>query len=510
MADSGQGTILIVDDDADALALASRVVASAGYTVYRAEDAAACMQALNTHHPDLLLLDVVLPDKDGITLCQEIKSSGRYPDTFVILLSSVRKDSDSQALGLESGADGYIARPVTNRELLARVANLCRLRRAEIELRSERLWLHRMLTSIGDGVLATDNKGNVLFLNPVAERLTGWTSEDALGRPSEEVLRLIHVESGKTADSPVREVLSACVPIQLETNLQLVGRHGRKIPIADSVAPIMDEGRCTGAVVVFQDISERVRMEAENVQLEASLRQSQKLEAIGLLASGVAHEINNPLMGVMGFAELLQTRVKDPEQAEFVDGILEETKRIASIVKGLLLFSRQDDAEFEYASPEYIISDALLLVRTLLLRDGIEVESSCGERLPVIRCRPVQIQQIIVNLLINARDAINAKTPEKSPSKSIALSANKLVDKEGAWVRILVEDTGIGIPEDMLAKVFDPFFTTKPRHVGTGLGLSICHGIAEEHGARLALDSAPDRGTSVRLDLRFDPSMEDA
>jgi len=502
--------VLVVDDDAEILGATARILRSSGYDVQEASDRQGCLSAFQEYKPDLVLLDVVLPDGDGIETCRELKASPAGEYAFVILLSSLRTESEVQADGLEQGADGYIARPVSNRELLARVAQLDRLRRTELQLQRERSWLHRTLTSVGDAVIAVDTSASILFMNGVAELLTGWDAAEAEGKGVHEVLHVISGESGEVIPSITQEVLDCKVALRLGADATLVARDGRRIPIADSAAPIMDGDRCTGAVIVFQDITERKRIEEEKARLEATLRQTQKLEAIGTLASGVAHEINNPLMGVMGYAEILQQRIDEPKQKEYIDGILEESHRIAEIVRSLLHFARQDDADFTVISASRIVMDALRLVRTVFRHDLIEIRTIFHEDVPEITCRPGQIQQIIVNLMTNARDALNERYAGADPNKRIDLTVSRLVDEEGDWVRLTVEDTGHGIAPEFRERVFDPFFSTKPRDVGTGLGLSVCHGIAKEHQGRLLLDSEVDRFTRMHLDLPVNaPAMGD-
>ncbi len=500
--------VLLVDDDSAVLDATRRVLMGGGYEVITASSAEECRERLSEDAFELILLDVVLPDGDGVALCQEIKNTPRHSGSFVVLLSSLRIKSDSQAVGLEGGADGYIARPIPNRELLARVESLMRIRQAEAELKSERTWLHRTLCSVGDAVLATDSSGRILFMNPVAEELTGWPAKDAVGRLCEDVLIVVDEVTGERKPSPCQQVLTTKERIFLDTASSLVSRSGQRIAIADSAAPILDGEEITGVVVVFQDIRARRQLENQMSELEAILHQNQRLEAIGTLASGTAHEINNPLMGMMGYAELLRKEPPAKKAKEYIDGILHEGRRIAQIVKSLLSYARTDGIQSQATDIGRIVEDALALVRTVFRHDQIEIDVDIPEDLPRVSCQPGRIQQIIVNLLVNARDALNARYPSHDPARRIRVRAEALEDSETAWLRLTIADSGEGIHPENLERLFDPFFSTKSRSTNSGLGLFVSRGIAQEHGGRLTVQSDHGMETRFHIDLPLGEPFE--
>jgi PAS domain S-box-containing protein len=250
---------------------------------------------------------------------------------------------------------------------------------------------------------------------------------------------------------------------------------------------------------------DRKRVEEENARLEARLRQQQKLEAIGTLASGVAHEINNPLNGVMNYAQLLLDKAEaGSPAAAFAGEIIRETERMAGIVRDLLQFARQEKQAHSPASLRDIVEGTLTLIGAVLRRDQITLLVDLPEALPKIKCRSQQIQQVVMNLLINARDALNEKYPGYHQDKRLEVRAQAL-DKEGQpWVRLTVEDHGPGIPADIRERIFDPFFTTKPRDKGTGLGLAIGYGIVQEHRGQLHFETELGQWTRFHLDLRVE------
>lgn len=247
----------------------------------------------------------------------------------------------------------------------------------------------------------------------------------------------------------------------------------------------------------------------EQKRLEAQLRQQLRLESLGTLASGVAHEINNPIQGILNYAELIGGRATEPETVrDFAEEITHESKRVANIVRRLLAFSRQDaDQSFEPCEVRALIDASLALIHSILRKDQITVEVDVLDGLPQIRCLTQQIQQIIMNLVTNARDAINARaaihehTDRDEDIRRIAISARPLTRAGRPWVRISVADQAGGIPEAVRARIFEPFFTTKSRDEGTGLGLSVSHGIAAEHGGELSFESEVGIGSTFHLDL---------
>ncbi len=235
--------------------------------------------------------------------------------------------------------------------------------------------------------------------------------------------------------------------------------------------------------------------------LEVQLRNSQKLESIGTLASGIAHEINNPLTGIINYGQLILERTEKDALRGFAQGIIEEGNRVASIVKNLLAFSRQQKESHSPARVADIVEATLSLIGRSFGKDGIEIDVDMPDDLPSLRCRSQQIQQVLMNLLLNARDALNARYAGPDENKRIRVTAVR-ADRDGrAWIRFSVEDWGIGMPPDVMQRVFDPFFTTKPRDQGTGLGLSISYGIVREHRGTLSVESKPGVWTRFTLDL---------
>jgi signal transduction histidine kinase len=259
-----------------------------------------------------------------------------------------------------------------------------------------------------------------------------------------------------------------------------------------------EKGRVEAVVVHSRDVT-------ETRKLEEQLMHSQKIESIGTLAGGVAHEINNPINGIMNYAELILDRLeKDNPAAEFAREILHETRRIAKIVKNLLTFARHEKQSHSPAQLADIVSSVLSLIQTVMRHDQIDLRVEIPDDLPKIKCRSQQIQQVVMNLMTNARDALNERYPGYSSEKKLRVSAGLIEKEHRRFIRTTVEDSGTGIPAEIRDRIFDPFFTTKPKETGTGLGLSISYGIVKDHGGELSVESEPGRCTRFHLDLPVD------
>lgn len=321
--------------------------------------------------------------------------------------------------------------------------------------------------------------------------------------PLEDAMNFYHPDDRSKVEAVIQRALEHGEPGDIEA--RLITAKGKRRWTRSICRPTVVDGTTVKLVGAFQDITERKRMEEEKLGLEAHLRQQQKLEAIGTLASGIAHEINNPINGIMNFAQLIDDRL-EPESPlrEFAVEIGRETERVSAIVRNLLTFARQEKESHSPARIVDIVNDSISLVGTIIRRDQIALEVDMPDDLPKFKCRSQQIQQVVMNLLTNARDALNERYPEHDPDKIMKVTVRPLEKEDRPWVRVTVEDHGAGVPDEISDRIFDPFFTTKDRTKGTGLGLSISHGIVQDHHGELFFESEAGRCTRFHLDLPVD------
>ena len=332
---------------------------------------------------------------------------------------------------------------------------------------------------------------------------------ELLGAPDAETILGMHANSHLHPDfhAAVEARDRLLLDEKLSTPLmeqKYIKLDGSSIDVEVTSAPIRYKDR-DGMLVYVRDIAERKNRERETMFALQQQRHQQKLEAIGLLASGVAHEINNPLTGIINYAQLIIDQENaDAESAFFADEIISESRRISGIVHDLLHFSRQEKHAHSPADIKDIIHRTLSLVNAMLKRDQIDVRIQIPESLTRIKCRSQQIQQVMMNLLTNARDALNEKYPGAHDNKVLLITCSEYEEDSRTWIRVTVEDHGNGIPAEIHEQLFDPFFTTKPKELGTGLGLPISYGIVKEHHGELLFETKQGQYTQFHLLLPAD------
>lgn len=259
------------------------------------------------------------------------------------------------------------------------------------------------------------------------------------------------------------------------------------------------DGSINHCLTLIQDISERQKLQRKNVR-------TAQLATLGELAAGVAHEINNPINGVINYAQILANRM--PEETldrDLVERIIKEGDRVAGIVRNLLYFARDQKPRFVETRLADLIEECLSLTRAQLAKDGIMLMLQVPEDLPPIQAQAQQLQQLLLNLIGNARYALNQKYPDRDDNKILAITV--VYERQKDVLRLSCEDRGIGIPAAMLEKVMNPFMTTKPAGIGTGLGLSISREIVEKHDGSLVLDSVEGEYTCVTVELPLSPDV---
>lgn len=383
-----------------------------------------------------------------------------------------------------------------------------RLHQLMDSLRQEKQRLDATFNSIGDAVIATDADGRVMRMNPVAEKLTAWSLHEAVGRPLSDVFTIIHAKTGKQVVDPVQKVLDTDQLIETGDTAVLVDREGREYHINDSGAPIHnDQGDIIGVVLVFRDVT-------EERAIQEKLRQTQKMEAVGVLAGGVAHDFNNMLGGILGAAELVAGDSNDPRTREYISVILESTQRAAELAAKLLSFSRRQPVASIPFSVHKIVTNTIEIVNKDI-GQKIVVKSDLNAEKRTVIGDPTLLQSAFLNLVENATQAM----PEggqltfhsrviELPAKVCAASIFNLTP--GPHIEVTVSDTGCGIDSDHLNRIFEPFFTTKSHGTATGLGLAACYGIIQQHKGAIYVESEVGKGTAVHIMLPLVPKDEAA
>jgi PAS domain S-box-containing protein len=376
--------------------------------------------------------------------------------------------------------------------------------RAEHALRQERDRAETYLEIAAVMFVVLDVDGRVSMINRKGCEILGHEAHEIVGQNW--VKRFVPERLRETVHAAFDQLLRGEIkPVEHSEN-PVVSSSGEERVISWHNTVLRDAGgRIVGTLSSGEDVTEHRRIEEERASFEIKLRQQQKLESIGTLAAGVAHEINNPINGIMNYAQLIANRLpEDDKLRTFASRIVGESERVSAIVRDLLAFSRQERWAHSPARLQDIVAATVGLVRAAMRKDRIALDVDVPEDLPLIKCRSQQIQQVLLNMLTNARDALEERYAAGSPEKRIRVHARRLEKDGRAWIRTTVEDFGGGIPPEIGERVFDPFFTTKSREKGTGLGLSVSYGIAKDHHGALWFESEPGSGTRFHLDLPLD------
>jgi PAS domain S-box-containing protein len=378
--------------------------------------------------------------------------------------------------------------------LIAEGRDITAHKQAENILRENRENLRTILDSIGDAVVATDIHGLITNMNPVAENLTGWPLAEVEGKPLSAIFQIIHSQTGKPCESPVDKVLYTGKPASLSSDTILNCRDGKQRLIADSCAPIYDANKMmNGVVLVFRDIT-------EEHALQTQLQHSQKMDAIGQLAGGLAHDINNMLGGIMAGAETLELQLYDkPEAIELLAIIMNASERASELIKQLLAFSRKEQIISTLVDVHIAVLNAISLLKHTIDKRVI-IHRNLNPEIAWVAGDLSQLQNMFLNLGINATHAMPKGGELTFSSKIIFLDPidcdkSSFDLKPGKYIQIDVKDTGCGIPADVLPKIFEPFFTTRNQGEGSGLGLAAAYGTVKQHRGSITVRSKEGKGT---------------
>ncbi|MFH2074623.1 MAG: ATP-binding protein, partial [Pseudomonadota bacterium] len=338
--------------------------------------------------------------------------------------------------------------------------------------------------------IATDMTGNIFIFNQGAENLTGYTAEEAIGK-----IHITKVYPGGVAKDIMNNLRSqnyGGVGKLNPSELNLVSKNGDEIPFQLSASLIYDgTGKEIASVGIFADLRPRLAMERKLQETHLQLISSEKLASLGKLAAGIAHEINNPLGGILIYSSLMiENLAEDDAKRQDLARIVIEAERCKEIVKSLLEFARQSEPKTEPVDINRAIIDGLFFLENQASFHNIQIIKKLDPSLPLARGNSSQVKQVFMNIIVNAAEAMHG-----NGTLTISTSFNQ----EKKSILIEFTDTGEGIPEENLSRIFDPFFTTKEVGKGTGLGLSTSYGILEGLGGKIGVKSTVGVGTTFTI-----------
>ena len=372
-------------------------------------------------------------------------------------------------------------------------------KRIENELREANEFFMNLIESSVDGIIAADMKGNIFIFNRGAEALTGYTAEEVIGKIH--ITKIYPEAIAKEIMKKLRSSEYGGVGKFIPTQLNVVDKATEEIPIQLSAALIYDgAGREVASVGIFTDLRARLKMEKRLQETHLQLVSSEKMASLGKLAAGIAHEINNPLGGILIYASLMAEDLpEDDSKRGDLARIVQETSRCKDIVKSLLEFARQTEPKMEPTDINRAVTDGLFFLENQALFHNIKIIKKLDPFLPFVRGNAGQLKQVLINIIVNAAEAMHG-------NGTLTITSYPSPDRRGVFFEFT--DTGEGIPQENLTRIFDPFFTTKDVGKGTGLGLSTSYGIVESHGGRLSVKSKVGEGTTFTIELPTYPEKQ--
>ncbi len=363
----------------------------------------------------------------------------------------------------------------------------------EQRLREERSFLSNLLESSVDCIVVANMKGKVIFFNRASEKLTGYKEEEVVGKVH--ITRFYPLEVAKDIMKRLRSDDYGGKGKLEHLRVNFLGKDGIEIPVNISASIVYEGGKEIASLGIFTDLREKIKMEKELQNTQMRLLQSEKMASLGSLAAGVAHEINNPLGGILIYASLLMEDFEESNDPRVADlkKIVEEGTRCKDIVKSLLEFGRQTESRFGPVDINQAINDGLFFLENQALFHNIKILKHLDPSIPLVQGDANQLKQVFMNMMVNGAEAM----PEMEGTLTIATG----VSPDECLIYIIFQDTGTGIAPEIQSKIFDPFFTTKEVGKGTGLGLSTSYGIIQSHHGNILVKSEVQKGTAFTIFL---------
>lgn len=534
-ADTSPVRVLYIEDDPGQARIFQKKLEKSGYFVDVAENGTEGLSRCTESDYDVVAVDQTMPDMDGLEVIRRLSSLEPRPPAIMVTGSG---DERTAAQAMKLGARDYIVKDLElgYLDLLPSVIERVLMEQRIIQERNSALAALRekdrryrlLIDNSGYPVAFVDNNGVLLLMNKAASATLGGEPDDFIGKSITELFP----EAGGLYMKRIRQVCDSIEGRQFEDMIDLPS--GRRW-FWFNLQPVIDpEGGLFAVQIISQDITARkeaeeeleryrnqleelveqrtrelreaneriLRETAEKLEFQRGAMRTAHLAALGEMAAGVAHEVNNPINGIINYAQIMTNMSSaDTRENDIARRILKEGDRIASIVGSLLSFGRGGEKERCHTSVQEILDDTLALSEAQIRKDMIRLTVDIAPDLPAVFVNPSQIQQVFLNLIINSRHALNHRHAGVGGAKNMVIRGEKINSGGQNSVRITFRDNGAGIPADVLEKVMNPFFTTKPVGQGTGLGLSISYGIISDHGGVLEINSREGEYTEVTVDL---------
>ncbi len=425
-------------------------------------------------HPEDRKTFIELVEKLGFIKDFDVEFKKKNGERIMVLLTATAKrDEKGTIIGYEG-----LNIDITERKKMER------------ELKEANDFLVNLIESSVDGIIVTDMKGDILIFNKGAENLLGYQAEEVVGK-----MNIRSIYQPGVANEVMDKLRSPDFGgVGKLTSFPIFHkRKGGEFIEGDLSASIIydEKGREIASIGIFKDLRERLRIERELQKMQEALLQSEKLAAMGRLTSQIAHELNNPIYGIMNTLELLKTEIPpESKRRRILELSLSEIQRLSEMLRNMLSFSKPEEEKRRLIKIDELLEGILLMMEKQMRESNIQVGTFFDPDIPEIMASTNQMRQVMLNLIKNAKEAM--------PKGGILTVRTK---REEHKVLILIQDTGVGIPEEIRDKIFEAFFTTKQKVKGVGLGLSVCYGIIKDHGGEIKVESEEGKGTTFNIRL---------
>lgn len=479
--------ILIADDDATIHIMASACLEEFGFDVVCAADGVDALELIQKHQPDLVVLDVIMPEKDGYEVCQEFR---RMPagQSIPVLMMTALDDADAVNKAYDAGATEFVTKPVNWAVESYRLKNMLKAAEDRRELELSRTEWERTFDAIDYMVLVVNSDRVIIQANAIANAEFGGDTSKLIGRRCCELCTSCEE---LCSENMIQQTFATGEKLSVDRDNFLMGRNYRV-----STFPVFNaDGEVIRVVHTAKDITVRL-------QLEQEVRRAQKMDAVGALAGGLAHDFNNLLQVIIGYAELLSLDLgQGSRHIQDLEQIKNAVRQGREVTQQLLMVSKRTESKMQRLELNSVVQGvAKLLSRTMPKKITLDLELDRG--LLPIRADASQIEQVLMNLTMNAKHAMLDGGTLVFRTKNIVQTEEQPLPVNidpGKYVLLEVGDTGCGMDKQTLSRIFEPFFTTRSPDKGTGLGLSMVYGIVQKHDAALDCRSELDKGTAFSI-----------
>jgi two-component system, cell cycle sensor histidine kinase and response regulator CckA len=489
---SSELSVLVIEDDSQLLRTLRDILNRRGYHPLTANSAREGLALVEQELPAVALVDLKLPDMDGVEVIDRLAALSQLTQTIVLTGNA---SIESALRALRQQTYDYLVKPVPPDKLLTtidRAGERWQRRRAEEALRQSEERAQLLLEHISDVVMVVDDALRIGYVSPSVRHLLDYLPGELLGRPC---LDIVHPEDAAATEFFLRGALRRRGPLQTH-QLRVRPRNADWRLLEIGVTSLVDRTDMGGVLLTGRDVTDRRRM-------EQALQQAQRMDSIGQLAGGVAHDFNNILTAILGFSEiLLDDATPGTDSRLDLEAIQKAAQHGASLSRQLLAFSRRQMLDLKILDLGEVVRDFERMIGRVL-GEQIRWQAHADGDLWHVKADRGQLEQVLMNLAVNARDAMpdGGALSIETRNATIEGSASDPSHPPGAYVRFSVKDTGVGMDADTQARIFEPFFTTKAPGRGTGLGLATVYGIVKQSGGFIDVESEPGQGTTFHIYL---------